>query len=83
MNNILEEDGYIFNNPIEIEVFITQTLSKSITIKTDKYNVYFDEEGEPYISLEGFDYKNEIRDQIITPENKCKNWNLDEFIVEV
>ena len=58
---------------LPVEVTVSITLSKTVTIYTDSYDVYSDEEGNLNYEFSDNDLKEKVRDQIILP-NEAHNY---------
>lgn len=70
----------IDNSPIEVKVDIYITMTKCVTITTDKYSI--DEDGN--INFKDTELEKEVRNQVDLPieDLNYKDWHNDEFIVE-
>lgn len=52
----------------EVDVTISETLSKTVTVEVP--DIY-----------DKFDLRDAVRDQILCPSDRCKDWDLDDFEV--
>ena len=70
----------IDNPPIEVKVDVYITMTKCVTITTDKYSI--DEDGN--INFDDTELEKEVRNQVDLPieDSNYKDWHNDEFIVE-
>lgn len=69
----------IKNKKIQLTLNVNCILNKDIIIETDKYDVYFDEEGNTYADFSNYDYSEEIKDFI---KNNYKELNITYKIKE-
>lgn len=70
----------------EIEVTVSVTLSKIFRIKVSDYKIVEsgkDEDGEYFedIDYSDCDLKNAVENQYILPQDKFKDWDIDDFEV--
>ena len=70
----------------EIEVLVSITLSKTVKIKVDDYailNSGKDEDGEYFedVDYSNCDLKGAVENQYILPQDKCSDWDVDDFEV--
>lgn len=70
----------------EIEVTVSVTLSKTIKVKVSDYEIVDsgkDEDGEYFeeVDYSNCDLKGAIENQYILPQDKCSDWDVDDFEV--
>jgi hypothetical protein len=70
----------------DIEVTISVTLSKTVTISVNDYKIEesgLDEEGYYFedIDFSECNLEEAVKEQITLPQDLDKSWNVDEFIV--
>ena len=70
----------------EIEVTVSVTLSKTLKIKVSDYEIVEsgkDEDGNHFedIDYSDCDLKCAVENQYILPQDKCLDWNIDDFEV--
>lgn len=74
-------------NPREIEVTVSVTLSKTLKVQVDDYEII--EKGKENgnycedIDYSGCDIKNAVEEQYLLPQDKCPDWDVDEFEVNL
>lgn len=70
----------------EIEVTVSVTLSKTIKVKVSDYGIIDSGKDEDGYYFEEVDYSNcdlkeAVESQYILPQNKCPDWEVDDFEV--
>lgn len=70
----------------EIEVTVSVTLSKTIKVKVSDYEIVDsgkDEDGEYFeeVDYSNCDLKSVVENQYILPQDKCSDWDVDDFEV--
>lgn len=70
----------------EIEVTVSVTLSKTIKVKVSDYEIVDsgkDEDGEYFeeVDYSNCDLKGVVENQYILPQDKCSDWDVDDFEV--
>lgn len=68
----------------ELEVTISVTLSKTVTITVDDYKIIDQGVDEDGYSYEEIDYNNcnlkkAVKEQITLPQEKLRDWNVDDY----
>lgn len=84
MNSVIKEPTKRVNKPKEVEVTVSVTLSKTVKIKVNDYDVInqgIDEDGNFF---ENIDYSNcnitnAVEEQVLLPQYYMKDWNVDDF----
>ena len=70
----------------EVEVTVSITLSKTLKVRVDDYQIVDsgkDEDGEYFedIDYSNCDLKSAVENQYILPQDKCSDWDVDDFEV--
>ena len=84
MNSVIKEPTRRVNKFKEVEVTVSVTLSKTVKVKINDYDIIsqgVDEDGDFF---ENIDYSNcnitnAVEEQVLLPQYYMKDWNVDDF----
>ena len=84
MNSVIKEPTRRVNKSKEVEVTVSVTLSKTVKVKINDYDIIsqgIDEDGNFF---ENIDYSNcnitnAVEEQVLLPQYYMKDWNVDDF----
>lgn len=84
MNSVIKEPTRRVNKSKEVEVTVSVTLSKTVKVKINDYDIIsqgVDEDGDFF---ENIDYSNcnitnAVEEQVLLPQYYMKDWNVDDF----
>ena len=84
MNSVIKEPTKRVNKYKEVEVTVSVTLSKTVKVKINDYDIISQGVDEDGNFFENIDYSNcnitnAVEEQILLPQYYMKDWNVDDF----
>lgn len=84
MNHIVDsfgDSGYVAEDlPMrKVDVCVSVTLSKTMSIWVNDYKRYIDEDGIEDNDYSQCNFKEAIKTQIVLPQDAYSDWNVDDF----
>lgn len=84
MNSVIKEPTRRVNKSKEVEVTVSVTLSKTVKVKINDYDIISQGVDEDGNFFENIDYSNcnitnAVEEQVLLPQYYMKDWNVDDF----
>lgn len=84
MNSVIKEPTKRVNKSKEVEVTVSVTLSKTVKVKINDYDIISQGVDEDGNFFENIDYSNcnitnAVEEQVLLPQYYMKDWNVDDF----